>query len=112
MLGQKWQWRSLGSPPGREKTKRKRETSLEEFALVANEVFGNRFEPDALHVHADMAERAVDDRVGADDESLFVAILRVIPAGQAEIGRHHDHSVLLLLLRVRFLGFLPFIPLR
>lgn len=111
MLGQKWQWRSLGSPPWREK-KRKRETSLEEFALVANEVLGNRFEPNALHVHADMAERAVDDRVGADDESLFVAILRVIPAGQAEIGRHHDHSMLLLLLRVRFLGFLPFIPLR
>lgn len=94
------------------KKRRKRETSLEELALIADEVFGNRFESHALHVHADMAERAVDDGVGADDEGLFVAILRVIPAGQAEIGRHHDHSVLLLLLRVRFLGFLPFIPLR
>ena len=111
MLGQKWQWRSLGSPPGREKEETRR-TSLEELALIADEVFGNRFEPDALHVHADMAERAVDDRVGTDDESLFVAILRVVPAGQAEIGRHHDHSVLFLLLRVRFLGFLPFIPPR
>ena len=58
---------------------------------------------------ADVAERTVDDGVGADDEGLFVAILRVIAASQAEIGRHHDHPVLFLLLRVGFLGLLSLI---
>ena len=53
-----------------------------------------------------MAERTVDNGVRSDDKRFFVAVIRVIPTGQTEIGRHYDHSVLFLLFGVRFFCFL------